>query len=798
MKRYLNLLFIIFFSYTASSQCTYVIDMQDSFGDGWNGCNLDVTVNGSFFGNYTLNGGSTGQASFSVNNLDVVAFTYNIGSYNSEVSYQISVGGAQLFADGQPVAVQPTGGLVFTHQCGGCDPVGNLTATNITTTTADFGWTTSSSTNFIVEYGPTGFTPGTGTTVGTTNNPYTATGLPSGTTMDYYVQQICTSSGDTSIQSSLFTFTTLCAAILAPWSEDFSTTSTPNCWTESGSEAWRYTTTAGFAAASAGDHSGNGSNYAWIDGSSPSGASQISTLAGPMIDVSGLPSPILSYWVFSHNSNGTGYNTLECEFYDGAGWNTLNTVNSSQGTNWTNLIFDLTAFSITGPVQVRFTITENSPSNSLYNDILIDDIEIKDAPNISLDNILGLQASYCNNPIVVDLVVSNTSGNTEYDIPWIIESANTVINSGSIISLAPFSSDTIPVVIGIYPANPNADIVAYVNLLADQNSSDDSISAFVEVSFTSINATMSATVGCLGGSDGAILSDGNGGLGQYTYLWGANAANQITAEATGLSAGTYTVTVTDTIGCASTATLTLLDPPSALISTDTSSDINCFGNNNGWAMITASGGVPAYTYAWSNGNNSSQITNVGANTYTVTVTDVFGCEISSSVTITEPASAVTATITNNGNGSLTASGSGGSGSYTFLWNSLAGNQTTATATGLTSGTYTVVVSDANGCNALFTLDIIVVGHTAIINNNSIVIFPNPASDNVFVDLSLSESSAIQINILNLTGQVLLSKEYTANKNDRIELSTATMLSGVYTIQLTIGTEQVSRKLIIVK
>ncbi len=770
--------------------------MQDSFGDGWNGCNLDVTVNGSFFGNYTLSGGSTGQASFSVSNLDVVAFTYNIGSYNSEVSYQISVSGAQLFADGQPVATQPTSGLVFTHQCGGCDPVGNLTATNITTTSADLGWTTSSSTNFIVEYGPTGFTPGTGTTVGTTNNPYTATGLPSGTTMDYYVQQICTSSGDTSIQSAVYTFTTLCAAIVAPWSEDFSTTSTPNCFSESGSEAWRYTTSAGFAAASAGDHSGNGGNYAWIDGSSPSGASQISTLTCPLIDISGLPSPILSYWVFSHNANGTGYNTLECEFFDGAGWNTLNTVNSSQGTNWANLIFDLSAFSITGPVQVRFTITENSPSNSLYNDILIDDIEIKDAPNISLDNIMGLQSSYCNAPIIVDLVISNTSSNPEYDIPWVIESANTVINSGSILSLPPLTSDTIPVVIGIYPSNPNADIVAFVNLLADQNSSDDTISTNVEVSFTTINATMSSTVGCLGGSDGSILSDGNGGLGQYTYNWGANTANQSTAEATGLTAGTYTVTVADTIGCASTATLTLLDPPSALITTDSSSDINCFGDNNGWAMITATGGVPGYTYAWSNGNNTDQISNVVANTYTVTVTDAFGCEVITPVIISEPANALSATITNNGNGSLTASGSGGTGSYTYLWNSLAGGQTTATATGLTSGTYTVVVSDANGCNTLVTLDIIVVGQTEINHENTIVVFPNPASDNVYIDLTLNEFSDVQINILNITGQAILSKEYVVNKNDRIELNTSSLLSGVYTIQLNIGSEQFSRKLII--
>ncbi|BDS10033.1 T9SS-dependent choice-of-anchor J family protein [Aureispira anguillae] len=229
MKYIFSLLLLVSFCCSASSQCTYVIDLQDSFGDGWNGASIDVNINGSLFANYTLPTGSTGQVTFNANNLDIVTFTYNSGSYDNEVTYQISTGGAQVYSDGP----SPTIGLAFTHQCGGCDPSGSLTATSVTATSADIGWTAAggSPTNWIIEYGPTGFALGSGTSVTTATNPHALSGLTPSTTYDYYVYSIC-SSGDTSLAAGPATFVTQCLAITTfPYWEGFNSSSpTQNCW----------------------------------------------------------------------------------------------------------------------------------------------------------------------------------------------------------------------------------------------------------------------------------------------------------------------------------------------------------------------------------------------------------------------------------------------------------------------------------------------------------------------------------------------------------------------------------------
>jgi hypothetical protein len=230
MKHLFSLLLLLSFCFSASSQCTYVIDLQDSFGDGWNGGSLDVSVNGTFFANYTLATGSVGQSTFNVNNLDVVTFTYNSGTFDGEVTYQISTGGVQLFGDGP----NPVVGLAFTHQCGGCDPAGLLNASNITALTADVGWTPGGGgpTDWIIEYGLTGFVPGTGTLVATALNPTTLTGLTPGSTYDFYVSSIC-SSGDTSLPAGPANFSTLCLPVTVfPFWEGFNSNSpTQNCWT---------------------------------------------------------------------------------------------------------------------------------------------------------------------------------------------------------------------------------------------------------------------------------------------------------------------------------------------------------------------------------------------------------------------------------------------------------------------------------------------------------------------------------------------------------------------------------------
>ncbi|EJF53788.1 fibronectin type III domain-containing protein [Saprospira grandis DSM 2844] len=274
-----------------------------------------------------------------------------------------------------------------------CLTAGNMTASNVVATAVDLDWTDNNAVatgSYIVEYGPTGFTQGAGTMVSATTTPFNLTGLMAATDYDVYVRPFC-GVGDTANYTAPLSFTTACNVFVAPYLETFDGSATPNCWTESGSEAWKYSTAAGYAAANAGDHTGNAGNYAWIDGSSPNGASQISTLETPQVDVTALTNPGLIFWVYSNNIDDPGVNnTLIIDIYDGANWTTVDTIRQDF-PNWHEVMVDLSVFTITGPVQARFTVVEDAPSSPFENDILIDDVAFDDLP--SCLSVSGLAAS---------------------------------------------------------------------------------------------------------------------------------------------------------------------------------------------------------------------------------------------------------------------------------------------------------------------------------------------------------------------------------------------------------------------
>ncbi len=124
----------------------------------------------------------------------------------------------------------------------------------------------------------------------------------------------------------------------------------------------------------------------------------------------------------------------------------------------------------------------------------------------------------------------------------------------------------------------------------------------------------------------------SGGLSPYTYLWDDPAA-QTTAIAQGLSAGTYTLQVTDNSGCITTASVTI-NEPTALVVTSSSTDVAAVPCT-GTAQVTASGGTPPYTYLWNSGQTTSSIFGLCPGTYTATVTDANGCNSTISETVAD-------------------------------------------------------------------------------------------------------------------------------------------------------------------
>ncbi|MFH1321907.1 MAG: PKD domain-containing protein [Bacteroidota bacterium] len=216
--------------------------------------------------------------------------------------------------------------------------------------------------------------------------------------------------------------------------------------------------------------------------------------------------------------------------------------------------------------------------------------------------------------------------------------------------------------------------------------------------------TVNDNASCNGTCDGQTTASISGGNPPFTYLWD-DPLSQTTTTATGLCAGNYSVSITDALGCMSVASTTITEPPALNAAITSSNDANCNGSCDGDATVSASGGTGVYTYSWSPGGGTN-VTGTGlcaGTLYTVTVTDANGCNTTASVTIGEPAmltASVTTTdvsCTGSCNGSAAVTASGGTGSYTYLWSD-PGSQTAATAIGLCAGTFTVTVTDANGCD----------------------------------------------------------------------------------------------------
>jgi gliding motility-associated-like protein len=208
---------------------------------------------------------------------------------------------------------------------------------------------------------------------------------------------------------------------------------------------------------------------------------------------------------------------------------------------------------------------------------------------------------------------------------------------------------------------------------------------------------------CFGTCDGTGTAVGQGAP-PFTYQWDAAAGNQATAVATGLCAGAYVVTVTDSLGCITTGNVTINEPPQLTVTTSFTDPL-CNGDCNGSVGATGAGGTGVITYSWTTlgaGQNHNGI--VCAGTYTVTVTDANGCTASAPATVTDPplltASLVSTTDATCGqaNGQGVVTSSGGTGAVTYDIGS--GPQASGTFNNLAAGPYTVTATDANGCTVL--------------------------------------------------------------------------------------------------
>lgn len=212
----------------------------------------------------------------------------------------------------------------------------------------------------------------------------------------------------------------------------------------------------------------------------------------------------------------------------------------------------------------------------------------------------------------------------------------------------------------------------------------------------SANASATAQT-AFGEDDGTATANPIGGTADYSYAWNNG---ETTQTISGLAPGNYTVVVTDNNGCTVLQTVTVNSFNCFLAVSTINSNLTCNGANNGSAEVVVTAGTDPMSFEWSNGETTQSVANLAAGTYTVNVTDGNNCPAVLTVNITQPApllsntNATAESATGANDGTATANPTGGTGPYSFSWST---GEDTQTITDLAPGTYTVVVTDANGC-----------------------------------------------------------------------------------------------------
>jgi hypothetical protein len=235
--------------------------------------------------------------------------------------------------------------------------------------------------------------------------------------------------------------------------------------------------------------------------------------------------------------------------------------------------------------------------------------------------------------------------------------------------------------------------------------------------------TYTTTVPC-NANDGTVTVTATGATKPYTFfLYKDNVLQtQFTGGAiasthtfTGLTSGNYRVDVKGQDACIVTTGPFTIPDKIPVVVTPTLTNVNCFGDKTGAINLGISGGKPPLTYLWSTGNTSQNLLNIGAGTYTITVTDSVGCNTVNSYTIMQPTK-ISGIITkvddpgNSGLGSASINASGGSPMYTYLWTKpgdlgfvFQPSNNVNAVTNLSYGEYKVMVTDASNCSQMFTV-----------------------------------------------------------------------------------------------
>lgn len=272
---------------------------------------------------------------------------------------------------------------------------------------------------------------------------------------------------------------------------------------------------------------------------------------------------------------------------------------------------------------------------------------------------------------------------------------------------------------------------------------------------------------CIAG--GSVQLSGQGGGGAYAYAW---SDGQTGATRTGLSAGTYQVTMIDGGGCPTSSSVVIPQGPQLDVEADVRA-VSCFGVEDGVASLQITDGTAPYSYVWGNGVTDALRSDLPAGVYSFTVTDANGCTESGTVTIASPSALlVDAAIVNGMDTSLIE---GGTAPYTISIDSVMA---------ASFERWDVSVTDANGCTWDTTVVNSTVGIAHVHDKTRFSIYPNPAKELLWVDMNATHATFVELKVVNTLGELLYYKQKRILDSRTISLDIRNYPTGVYLIQLT--------------
>ncbi|MBU6325175.1 MAG: T9SS type A sorting domain-containing protein, partial [Bacteroidetes bacterium] len=297
-------------------------------------------------------------------------------------------------------------------------------------------------------------------------------------------------------------------------------------------------------------------------------------------------------------------------------------------------------------------------------------------------------------------------------------------------------------------------------------------------------------VTCNGASNGAVSIQASGGNAPYTYSLNGS-SYQSSGVFTGMHGGTYTAYVKDVNNCVRTKNFVVNEPDELFVFSYVS-DVSCAGGNNGVIDLSVTGGVLPYTFKWSNEAASEDVFNLRAGTYSVMVSDANGCIKTRTFTITAPMNPIVVngvvTGTNNTSGAIDITVTGGVPPYTYTWSN---GRKSEDLSGLAPGVYSVVIRDANNCEAYSeftvsntsgTVESALSGHFRM--------HPNPAGNEVSLHSAANMES---LRVYNAQGVEVFRKD---TAGEHLNIPTAQWPAGTYLVHVLGDGQRAVHKLVI--